>query len=233
MYIRNTGHFKTILNILISTLLTLILKHLLIVKNKLFVKLNNVVITVLTGVFNPRIYYSSYLILHSIIKDRFRYLKCIDFGCGCGILTIFLTLMRNYVIAIDELPKCILNTKLNCKLLNLCSNVDFLITNSLNCIRKKSIDFLITNPPYLPCSRKLSSIFCSGIYLDLIIEILVNSFKICRKGIYLTLSIYSFVKYFTQFINFIHRFCKIQLVNTCDLIIDKIYVYKLILDEHK
>ena len=228
MYIKNIGHFKTILRIIIATLLALLLKHILITKNTLLIKLNNFTISIFAKVFNPRISYSSYLILYSIIKEGINYSKCIDFGCGCGILTIFLTFMKNYVLAIDELTTCIINTKLNCKLLNLDSNVDYLVTNSLNCIREKSIDLVITNPPYLPCLRNISSILCSGIYLDLVVESILNSLKICRKGIMFTLSIYSFVKYFVDVMNLVSKFHKIQLVKECDLLIDKIYVYKIL-----
>ncbi|RLE52090.1 MAG: methyltransferase [Candidatus Methanomethylicota archaeon] len=75
----------------------------------------------------------------------------LDVGCGCGILTLFLSEKSRFVVAVDVNPIAARNAELNVSRGGVKHKVQVLVGNLLSPFKSKPIfDLIVFNPPYLP-----------------------------------------------------------------------------------
>ena len=124
------------------------------------------------------------------------------------------------MVGLDVDKKCVINLLINAKLNRLDNLIDVLQSNSLNCFRERSFDFIISNPPYLPCSLKLDKDICAGLNCELLLKLIQESLTVSRLGVLMTCSLYS-----TPFLNFVFNHSRI--LHKLNLIIDEIIIFML------
>ncbi len=183
--------------IFISIIIALLLIPLLLIHGVRYRKLNGIQLIVLPLVFDPSRSYSSIILLLSILKTislhRLERLIILDVGCGSGFLSIPLGKFAKYVVAVDIDDRSIINTLINCKINGLDLKMDIVKAAGCSAFRDQSFDFIVTNPPYIPCPyiSLLKSICCGVNY-----KVLRNMVNLCirksKSGIYFTLSSMTF-----------------------------------------
>ncbi len=170
-------------------ILRLFLEKILISRKVLRIRIRRLNIFVLPGVFRPDISYSTYLLIYSslrLLKNR-KYFKICDVCAGSGIIGLILSRAFNrHVVLIDISRTCIHNCILNTKVLKLDSNVDIILSDSCKAIKKNAVDFVVINPPYLPCDGKYE--LCCGSDLEILRNILKCCIQVSRYGVLYTLS---------------------------------------------
>jgi len=118
------------------------------------VKINGYTVEVFEGVYPPS--EDSFLLYDSIPREHVE--RALDVGSGTGILTLKLTEIANYVVAIDVSIKACRNTLHNVKLNKRYEMSDVVCGDLINPFRKGSFQLILFNPPYLPVDEKVDDI---------------------------------------------------------------------------
>ena len=167
---------RTLIRKIIISIIGHILNYILISRKVIKIKIYKYNFIILPKVFRPDISYSTYILtLESLryLKDR-KFIKIADICTGSGIIGILISkIFRKYVILVDISKNAIKNCILNTRILNVDNLVDVVISDSCKAFRLKSLDFVIINPPYLPCSGSVE--IC---YRDL--REFISMLKYCR-----------------------------------------------------
>lgn len=133
------------------------------------------------GIFNPTFTLSTALILNHVRP----YGRVADLGCGSGAIAIFIA--KNFkvveVVAYDLNPKALATAVVNSKLNNVRSKVRFVRARD-ELLRLGKVDYVITNPPYLPLEPRdeLDFAWCGGADLRLLKELIKLGREILREG---------------------------------------------------
>ncbi len=90
--------------------------------------------------------------IRELAREGHRFDIGIDIGCGCGILSLYLTEICRKVVATDINPVACFNTLVNAKLN--CVDIEVICTDTLEAVRDLRIDIVVSNPPYLPDSTR-------------------------------------------------------------------------------
>lgn len=168
--------------------------HVLLTARKTYiVNIRGLRIIVLRGSFRPELSYSTYLTILGILKlfkNNRKLLKVCEIGSGTGIIGLLTArIFKAYVVCTDVSNIAILNTKLNIKLLGIEDIVDIVQTSSASAIRSSVFDITVTNPPYLPCDNYVE--ICAKSSMNVLKDILVNSFRIVKEGGYVLYTVSS------------------------------------------
>ncbi len=167
-------------------MISYIIHILLIAKRTYIANIRGLRIIVLRGSFRPDISYSTYLTILGLLKsleNSRKFLKICEVGSGTGIISSLVAkIFKSYVVCTDISKIAVLNTKLNTRALNIDEKVDIVQTVSASAIRDSVFDIAVTNPPYLPCDDYVE--ICADSTMSTLKEILVNLFRITRRGGY-------------------------------------------------
>ncbi|RLE58747.1 MAG: protoporphyrinogen oxidase [Thermoprotei archaeon] len=166
-------------------------------------KINEYTVDVFEGVYPPS--EDSFLLYDSIPKEYVK--RALDVGSGTGILTLKLTEIADYVVAIDVSSKACRNTLHNVKLNKRYKRADVVRGDLLNPFRKGSFQLILFNPPYLPVDENVDEICLAwsggrgGI--EVVVRFLQSlKFIIDRKSkVYLLLSSLMDLKTLFKFLN--------------------------------
>ncbi|MEM1528138.1 MAG: methyltransferase [Sulfolobales archaeon] len=118
-------------------------------------------------------------IMGSVYADSF----C-DIGSGSGYIAIELLKQYGnlYGIAIDVSKESVLAAKINARRFNVFDRIDVIQCISGQCLRSRSLDIAISNPPYLPCPKEWSEALCADsderIYIDVVVQLIRISKKL-------------------------------------------------------
>lgn len=82
-----------------------------------------------------------------------------DVGCGNGLATLKLSSRSEYTLAIDISQEAVKAAK---QRLEGNVNVDIIVADRLSPLRDKSLEIIISNPPYLPCDYCEEPLWCGG-----------------------------------------------------------------------
>lgn len=109
------------------------------------------------GCFPPNHVVSTDLLAEVIVVEASgsSWSTALDLGCGAGALTLLLASQRAYTVGVDVSERCIRAALLNADRNNLHARVDFVVCPTANCLREKSFDLCVANPPYLPLKPRL------------------------------------------------------------------------------
>ncbi len=158
----------------------LVLKQTLISKRAQQLTLLDSRVIVLRGVFNPRIGYSTYILLREtvrrIVKEKF--LKVCETCAGSGVIGVFCAnKLKTYVVLCDISRICVRNCRVNALLARCYDRIDLVVCDALSCFRDRCFDLVLMNPPYLPCPRKISAELCCGSECTLVLEMLRQALR--------------------------------------------------------
>lgn len=158
------------------------LRRILINRKLSIWRVDNLTLTIFPKVFNPKHAFSTTTLLKFLKKifSNTRYRVIIDYGAGCGVLAIFLARSSNYVIAVDINYYALLNAKINAKINKVEHNVDYVVSNSLRIIRRGAVDYVVSNPPYLPCPIEMCIEVCAGSRLEIIQSLIQEAREILK-----------------------------------------------------
>jgi len=133
------------------------------------------------GTFNP-----TYTVSTGLMARALRILRpkglVLEHGCGSGALSIFVA--RNFdvskVICYDISEQSLLAARLNVRLNGVEDRV--VVTDRLYNV--KEIDFLVSNPPYLPLEPRdpLDLNWCGGRGLEVLRDVVAKAFSLLRRG---------------------------------------------------
>lgn len=104
---------------------------------------------IFNGVYEPA--EDTYLLADSLQVEKGDFV--LDLGTGCGILGIIAAKKAKKVVAIDISPIAVKCAKYNVKINGLAKNVNIILGNLFQSLKKAKIfDLIVFNPPYLPKS---------------------------------------------------------------------------------
>ena len=200
-----------------ALLLSLILVLVLLIHRVHYRRFRRFLIIVLPLVFNPFKSYSSYLLLLSLLRYmssvKLKNARILDVGCGSGFLSVIVAGIGVYVVALDIDERSITNTLINAKVNDVYSNMDIVISNGCMPFREKSFDFVITNPPYLPCPYvSYFKALCCGINSLILYQLLYSCLSKARKGVLVVLS--SLTDFSTLFVKSMYLKSRVRCVNS-------------------
>lgn len=137
------------------------------------------------GAFIP-FYFISSRAVTEIAKALIRKLNIksfCDVGSGSGYIAIEILKEFNYLyaVAIDIDENSTIIAKVNGKSHGVFDRLDVVQCPSGKCLRKKSFDIALSNPPYLPCPSTISTMLCSGVNEDVYIDILLQIVRTSKQ----------------------------------------------------
>ncbi len=183
-HIRVTKVLRYVTRRVVASLLALILKRLIVARRLITLSLLSLRIVVFRGVFNPRVGYSTYIVLREVVRKILRkirstrILKVCEPCAGCGLLGLFCAgVLSKYVVLCDISVTCIRNCRVNALLCRCYENVDLVVCDSLSCFRDRCFDLVVMNPPYLPCPRDLSIELCCDTECTLLISMIRDALR--------------------------------------------------------
>lgn len=149
------------------------------------VKIDNLVLFIEKGIFNPKRTFSSTALLNFLkSKDIRSTLKAVDVGTGTGIIAAFLcsTKKLRRVVASDISFQTVKTSQRNFKENEVYDYIDVIACDTLSPFRDSAFDLVISNPPYLPLKPKdsLDRLFCAGEKLETLAKIIEQS-RHCLK----------------------------------------------------
>ncbi|MHA1722720.1 MAG: HemK2/MTQ2 family protein methyltransferase [Candidatus Baldrarchaeia archaeon] len=104
---------------------------------------------IFNGVYEPA--EDTYLLADSLQVEKGDFV--LDLGTGCGILGIIAAKKAKKVVAIDISPIAVKCAKYNVKINGLAKNINIILGNLFQPLKKTKIfDLIVFNPPYLPKS---------------------------------------------------------------------------------
>lgn len=107
---------------------------------------NGISIIVKPGVFHPRFFFSSLVLIEFLKQKSISKKKLLDLGAGAGLLAIYAAQKGALVTAVDISNAAIENILLNAE-----SNqvtIDVIHSDLFNSVSKTGFDFILVNPPY-------------------------------------------------------------------------------------
>ncbi len=170
---------------------SIIIRELLRISHKTLCKitweyrLKDLKLLVPCGLFNPVFTVSTSLIISAldIIKPHGIVL---DFGCGTGVLAIYVAKSFNVekVICYDINPKAIRTAHINSALNEVENKIMFVNNPEDLYFLNKKVNLVVSNPPYLPLdpSDELDLGWCGGGGLEVIREVALRSRLILKSG---------------------------------------------------
>ena len=136
------------------------------------------------GVFNPIFTLSTDLII-SVLEELGVKGNVLDYGCGSGIIAIYIAKRFNNVkvLAYDLSPKALITTRYNILINGVEGKVRIIHRDELRYF-KGMLDYVVSNPPYLPLEPidELDLNWCSGRYLSIIKQVILESKKLLRSN---------------------------------------------------
>ena len=93
----------------------------------------------------------SFLLAEYLLTLSGKFVRALDVGCGCGLLTVLLAKIASEVYAVDLNPMAVVNTVLNATL-----NDVYAVVHPLTCDLTSAFsvhtqfNLIVFNPPYLP-----------------------------------------------------------------------------------
>jgi len=150
--------------------LTLRLMHKLLPKFVRYFKFLGLDLYIPYGVFNPVYTVSTALILRHVRP----YGRVADLGCGSGVIAVYVA--KNFkvreVLAYDVNPKALATSVINARLNGVEDRIKF-TSSKEELLDAGEVDYVITNPPYLPVEPRdeLDISWCSGEDLRLLKEV--------------------------------------------------------------
>jgi methylase of polypeptide subunit release factors len=157
-----------------------------------YVKLNNIHVYTVRGVFDPLPAVSS-LLLAELVKEYARGVV-VEIGAGTGFLSLLASKLYSVekVYAVDVSSIAIANCKINIRVNNAYSKVICLSSlESLIRSLKSKADTVILNPPYLPCNPrfKVEVSWCGGSRLEVTKGLISLSCKLLASKGFLLLTL--------------------------------------------
>lgn len=187
----------------------------------------------------PKVYFpsdDSYMIADFLYSLNNEYEYGLDVGCGCGILTLMLTRICEYVIAIDISNLATRNTLYNVKINDLQQKVSVIRGDLITSIKLKPIFDIITfNPPYLPmndldkyvCEEELRT-WCGGfngrLLLDRFLDVFKNILKPSGEVLLLQSSLSDYKKTIDKLIN---MGFEISIISEKSFFYEKLYLFRV------
>ncbi|MEL9940553.1 MAG: methyltransferase domain-containing protein [Ignisphaera sp.] len=140
---------------------------------------------VIQGVFIPFYFVSSnaVAITAKVLNNVTSIKSFCEVGSGSGYIAIeLLKEFENlYAVIIDIDENAAKISKINAKKIGVFSRLDIVQCLSGHCLRKKSFDLALSNPPYLPCPASLSVQLCSGIDENVYIDIVSQLVRVSKR----------------------------------------------------
>ncbi len=153
------------------------------------IRWRNYIIEIEYGVFSPVGTISTSLLAKVIdyVLSRVERIKLgLDVGTGTGALALVLSRYCQYVVATDISRVACRVAKRNLRRYGVLGDV--VLCDVASALRTKSIDVAVTNPPYLPISRKLKhgDLYSGDMYIKFVLEAL----RVARRLVLTSLSTY-------------------------------------------
>lgn len=114
-------------------------------------------IIVKPGVFHPRFFFSSLLLIDFLKQKDIRQKKLLDLGAGAGLLAIYAAKNGAQVTAVDISRTSIENINLNSENNNV--KIDVFLSDLFEALQNKIFDYILVNPPYYKKKPKLEAEF--------------------------------------------------------------------------
>jgi len=146
-------------------------------------KFRGIKLKVPKGCFAPVFLSTSLLVNVAVKKVRGR-LGC-DVGVGCGAVALSLIKERGVeMIGTDVDMKCIKASLYNAMINGIISYYHPVVCSEASCVRSCSVDFVVTNPPYLPIHPTgcADVSICGGKRLEIFCSMLSDALRVLRRG---------------------------------------------------
>ena len=135
------------------------------------------------GCFAP-VFMSTFLLLNVAAETVAGRLGC-DVGAGCGAIALSLIRLTGVeMIGTDIDLKCLKASAANAALNEVGAYYHPVVCAEASCLRSESVDFVVTNPPYLPLKpeKTVDLALCGGERLEIFQKILYDAVRVVRQG---------------------------------------------------
>lgn len=140
---------------------------------------------VIQGIFIPFYFVSSNIVTTTAkaLNNVTNIKNFCEVGGGSGYIAIeLLKEFENlYAVVIDIDEKATKISKVNAKKNGVFDRLDVVQCPSGHCLRRRSFDLTLSNPPYLPCPEPLSIQLCSGIDENVYIDIMSQLVRVSKR----------------------------------------------------
>lgn len=135
------------------------------------------------GCFAP-IFISTSLLLEAAVRVVRGRLGC-EVGVGCGAVALSLIQrLRVEMVGTDIDAKCVRASAANAARSSVYAYYHPVVCAESRCLRNYSVDFAVTNPPYLPldAEESIDLTICGGERLEVFRKMLFDALRVVRRG---------------------------------------------------
>ncbi len=181
---------RRLANYIFASLFVHLVARLVLTRKLRRVRIHNLKFIVLPKVFDFLTGLSSLYMLQELIflarrlvrKAHRHIVKMLETCAGSGFIGICIgsVIQNSYLLLVDVDFKCAKNAYMNAKINRLDSRADVVVSNLVDCIRRRSFDIAIANPPYLPCPHDRYPALCCGYGCWLVLTLIRDILKVLK-----------------------------------------------------
>ena len=171
-------------SLLRARLVRLLLRRYHAARGRRTVKFEGLSLTVERGLFDPKPTFSAPALVWHLRGMGLAVVRAADVGTGTGVIALYMLKsgIADQVIATDVDPRAARAAAENARRNSLDHRMDVVVCDLLSAVRPRSLDLVVSNPPYLPLEPEdeLDRLFCAGRDLRVLTRLVAQSAECLR-----------------------------------------------------